>query len=131
MLRINHEIAWVCFGIDCWPWDTFTSIVPWQFNCLLVALIINLVIIIIKSALRQLLAIVPWRKIVLKLILLCFHQCIVMHHLKHTIIEHASLSPCSEREWGYRGWSSPRRKLLASGKWVGFLWSFWGDWLPD
>ena len=58
MLRINHEIAWVCFGIDFRPWDTFTYVVPWQFNCLLAALIINLVIIIIKSALRQLLAIV-------------------------------------------------------------------------
>ena len=92
MLRINHEIALVCFGIDCRPWDTFTSVVPWQFNCILVMLIINLVIIIIKSALNQLLAIKPLWKIVLKLILLCFHQCIAMHHLKHTIIEHASLS---------------------------------------
>ena len=116
MLRINHEIAWVCFGTDCWPWDTFTSIVPWQFNCLLVALIINLVIIIIKSALRQLLAIVSWGKIVHKLILLCFRQCIVIHHLKHTIIEHASLSLWSEREWGFRGWSSPPKEVARRWK---------------
>ena len=34
MLRINHEIAWVCFGTDCRAWDTFTSVVPWQFNCI-------------------------------------------------------------------------------------------------
>jgi len=105
MLRINHEIAWVCFGIDCWPWDTFTSIVPWQFNWLLVALIINLVIIIIKSALRQLLAIAPWRKVILKFVNYVWvhlSTCVslVMRHTMHSImLSMHHLITCSKREW--------------------------------
>jgi hypothetical protein len=34
MISINPKMTWVNFGVNCRPWNTFTSVVPWQLDFL-------------------------------------------------------------------------------------------------